>query len=221
MLPMLLTVLAIPLVIVLVIYAVLVQKKELLRKIGVIVLVWTLLYSGLLLGTSLSSREVVLGLNQEKHFCGFYLDCHLSVLVVSVAKTKTLGNPQQPLKTANGIYYIVTVKVASDARAATLRFENPIATVIDEQGRVYGRFIEGEQALEREQGRVVPFSQDVGPNYSYTYAKELVFDLPTNLINPRLLVTKGHWVERLTELFLMGDEDSMFHKKAVFRLEPY
>lgn len=183
-------------------------------------LVWTLLYSGLLLGTSFSSREVVLGLNQDKHFCGFYLDCHLSVLVVRVVKTRTLGNPQQPLKTANGIYYIVTVKVASDARAATLRFENPIATVIDEQGRVYERFIEGEQALERSQGRVVPFSQDVGPNYSSTYSKDLVFDLPTNLKNPRLLMIQGHWFERLIELFLIGDEDSLFHKRTLFRLGP-
>jgi hypothetical protein len=47
-----------------------------------------------------------------------------------------------------------------------------------------------------------------------------VFDLPSDIRNPSLLITEGPWMGRLIELFLIGDEDSLFHKKTRFRLEP-
>ena len=57
-------------------------------------------YLALLLAASLTSHEKVLGLNQEKDFCGFYLDCHLSLSVVNVAKTRVLS----------GVRYVVIIK---------------------------------------------------------------------------------------------------------------
>ncbi|GEM_PF-6615006 len=73
-------------------------------------------------------------------------------------------------------------------------------------------------ALESALDRGVPFEQPVGPAGFYT--KDIVFDLPSDIQNPRLLVTQGIWVERLIEFFLIGDEDSLFHRRTMFRLEP-
>ena len=180
-------------------------------------LIWLGIYFAGLLAVSLTSRQHVLGLNQEKAFCGAYLDCHLSVAVVNVRQTKTLGEPPTQ-KIAAGAYYVVTTRISSDAVAAALPFENPNAIVADELGQNYYRSLEAESALEAQQGGVVPFEQTLEHGMSYT--KDLVFDLPANVQHPRLLVTEGHWLERLAELFLIGDEDSLFHKPTVIRLEP-
>lgn len=51
-------------------------------------------------------------------------------------------------------------------------------------------------------------------------AATMVFDVPETALHPRLLVTEGEhlWPDRLFELFLVGDEKSMLHKKTTFAL---
>src|SRR3712207_3746360 len=76
---------------------------------------WFGVYAVFLVTVSLFSEEKLLNLNEPKAFCGFYLDCHLNAAVTNVRKTKTFGN-----KTANGEFYVVRVKIFSDAKSATL-----------------------------------------------------------------------------------------------------
>lgn len=202
-----------------ILYALAARRRTDVARIAKVLLIWAGVYFAILAAVSLTSKERVLGLNEEKHFCGFYFDCHMCASVVKVGTAKTVGKPPAQV-TARGNFYIVTVKVASDAVRATLRFNDPAAIVIDQKGRKFARSLEAEAALEQARGVVVPFEQDLGPNHSSAFAKDLVFDLPADVLNPRLLVTKGWWDERLTELFLIGDEDSLFHKKTLFRVEP-
>jgi len=192
-----------------------VSKRDLAGRIMKGALVWIGIYLGILLATSFASSPKVLGLNEEKRFCGFYLDCHLAISVVNVSKTKTLGDPPSQA-TAEGLYYVVSVKVSSNAVAATLLLHNPLATVLDAKGRQYGRSSDGERALESAEGNAVLFSQPVQAGSSYI--KDLVFDVPPDAMNPRLLATEGPWMERLIELFIIGDEDSLFHKRTTIRL---
>lgn len=189
------------------------SRRGLARRVVLGMGAWLGAYAAALLIVSLSSRERTLGLNEAKAFCGFYLDCHLHASVVNVQRTKALGHPSDQ-RAAQGVYCVVTVRISSDARRATLKPHYLTATVVDGPGNVYERSSEGEKALDR----AIPFEQSVGPGGSYT--KDIVFDLPSNVQNPRLLVTEGPWVERLVELFLIGDEDSLFHKKMWFQLEP-
>jgi hypothetical protein len=49
-----------------------------------------------------------------------------------------------------------------------------------------------------------------------SYQTTLVFDLPEGVQNPRLLLTDPWPVNRL----LIGHENSFFHKKVYFRLDP-
>jgi hypothetical protein len=180
-------------------------------------LIAIVIYWAAFLTTSLTSQEQVLELNQEKRFCGFYLDCHLSASVTNVSRMKTLGPLPQP-KTAAGLFYVVTVRIRSDAMRARMSFDNPEATVVDARGKQYERSVEAEAAWESAQGRAVPLAQEIEPG-GHSYTKDLVFDLPQDIEQPSLLLSKGGRLERLTEMFLVGDEDSWLHKKVKFRLD--
>jgi hypothetical protein len=46
-----------------------------------------------------------------------------------------------------------------------------------------------------------------------------VFDLPRSVRRPRLQFTEGYWIDRLIELFLIGDEDSLLHGKTTLLLQ--
>src|SRR3982751_4154889 len=80
------------------------------------VVVWYSFYIIAFLMSSIFSEEKTLALNKPKEFCGFYLDCHIHTAVADVRKTKTIGD-----KTANGEFYIVKVKVFSNAKREPLQ----------------------------------------------------------------------------------------------------
>jgi hypothetical protein len=172
------------------------------------VAVWLVFYTTMLLGVSLASREKVLGLNQPKEFCGFYLDCHMHAAVTDVRRTKTLGD-----RTASGEFYIVRVKVFSDARQATLGLLTVEAKVVGEQNREFRRDTEAEANL----GGQPPFDRRISPPESFE--KEIVFDLPTDVINPRLDIKEGYGIDHAIEAVLIGDEDSLLHKRVRFKLD--
>ena len=168
--------------------------------------VWLAVYAILLVSVSLLSEEKTLSLNEPKAFCGFYLDCHLHAAVTNVRKTKTFGN-----KTANGEFYIVTVKVSSDARRAEINLWNPQFAVIDAEKRSFERITELEKPEPSWETKVPAGG---------SFEKEVVFDLPENVQNPRLDVSEGIGVDKVFELFLIGDEDSLWHKRKYFSLNP-
>lgn len=85
-------------------------------------------------------------------------------------QTKTLGQSLQQ-KTTSGVYYIITVKIRSDARRATMRFDQPVATVIDARSQQDQRAREAEAALNTAPGRAVPLDQDLGPRGHSLYLK--------------------------------------------------
>src|SRR6185369_9329835 len=107
---------------------------------------------------SLVSSERELSLNEPKQFCGFYLDCHMHTAVTDVRKAKTIGN-----KTAGGEFYIVTVKVFSDAKAATLGLLTVDAHVVDAVDQKYTRDMDAETAL----GPQPEFDKKISPIESF------------------------------------------------------
>lgn len=173
------------------------------------VAVWLTGYLILLFVASTFSQEKNLGLNEPKEFCGFYLDCHMHTAVSQVRKTRSIGD-----KTADGEFYIVTVKVFSNAKQASLGLASVEAKVADEDRREYWRDAEAEQKLETQP----PFDRRISPVESFE--KQIVFDLPSDVKNPRLDIKEGSVVKRLIEKVLIGDEDSLFHRRIRFNLEP-
>ena len=209
---MLMTIGGIVLAIILLGISVFTKKKWL--KIFVLggVAIWFTFYLIALLGFSLTSREKNLALNEPKEFCGFYLDCHLHTTVTNVRTAKTIGN-----QTANGTFLILNVKVFSDARNPNIAFRllEPKAQIEDEGGHIFSRITNAENQLPTAQ---IQLNQDIKGRE--TIEKEIVFDItePTNKF--KLLMTEGYGVDKYVEAVLIDDEDSVFHQKTVFRIEP-
>jgi hypothetical protein len=162
---------------------------------------WAMVYAALLVGTSLTSRERELGLDENKKFCGFYLDCHMQVAVTRVDTARQVDS-----LTAAGVFYVVTLRVSSDAVAARLRLLNPRLVLTDAQGHRYEPVVADRDSLSRL----------IGPEESFT--TRVVFDVPDGAPTPRLDVTMGIWADRLIERFLIGDEDSVLHRRTSFRI---
>lgn len=144
-------------------------------------------YVGLVAAVSLLSRETVLAPGQAIRFCGVYLDCHLSAAIEQVRVIPAPGNRAR---------YVVRVRFASDAVRATLPLRDPRAELRDDRGRRL-RPVAGPREVR------------LGPGTSV--AADYVFDGPADLIHPRLALSKGSLLERLSEKLLVGDPDSLLH----------
>jgi len=170
------------------------------------------LYLVVLVTVSLASPRHVLAAGEVKRFCGLYLDCHLGVSVDGVRTASTLGEGERRV-TARGTYRLVTLRVSSNAVAATLTPDGLEAQVVDDHGRRYLRDRAAERALlGAEQGLEAP----VRAGGSYT--RTLVFDLPADASNPALAVSERGFPDALIETFLIGDEDSLFHRPTLLGL---
>ena len=205
LLMMLLTIGGLGLAFVLLTIAVLTKQVWLSKFVTGAVTIWFVFYTTMLLGVSLASREKTLRLNEPKAFCGFYLDCHLHASISDVRTTKQIGD-----KTAQGIFYIVKVKIFSDARRAAIGLHNPQFEVVDEQRRIF-------QPIEDSIVSGNPFERKVPAGGSFE--GEIVFDLPADIKNPRLDVAEGIGIDKVIESVLIGDEDSILHKRNYFKLE--
>jgi hypothetical protein len=203
---MLLTIGGLFLAVLLMIVAGVMRQAWLARFVFGAVGVWFAVYAVLLVTVSFLSVEETLNLNEPKAFCGFYLDCHLHAAVAEVRKTKTFGN-----KRANGEFYVVKVKVFSNARSAEIHLWKPQFAVVDAEKRRFEPIAE----LEKPQP-----SWETKIPAGGSFEKEVVFDLPENAQNPQLDVSEGIGVDKIFETFLIGDEESLWHMRTLFRLEP-
>jgi hypothetical protein len=181
------------------------------RVLRILMLVGAAAYTGALLTASLTSRERVLARGETLKFCGFYLDCHLGVAVEGVEQRGAIGDSR-----AGGRYYVIRVRVSSDAKRATLHLGRPRFRVLDAEGNFYPRAAAAESALVGEQRRPAELIRSIAAGESYSVP--VVFDLPRGVREPRLLVTDAGGVNRLLEGILIGDDDSLFHKPTTLAL---
>ena len=177
------------------------------------------MYAALLLTTSLASEEKVLALGEQKYFCE--VDCHEAYSVAGVTRAKTLGTPPSEV-TAAGAFYVVSVKVWFDEKTVSSRrprdlplIPNPrTVSVVDARGRRFTASPQGQAALAQAGRKVIALTRPLRPGESYT--TDIVFDLPGDAEDPRLFITTADWVTR----FLIGHENTLFHKKVFFGLAP-
>lgn len=158
------------------------------------------LYVVLFLLSSLTSHTRDLAVGEEKHICE--VDCHLSYAVAGVQTAKQWNG-----KTAQGMFYVVTVRIRFDS--------NTIASWRPRDVPVYpnGRAV----ALLDDQGRRYPAPVDgltrkLVPGESYT--TDFVFDVPSDATNPRLMLASGDWPTRL----MIAHENAFLHGRVLFRL---
>ena len=136
----------------------------------------------------------------------------LAVAVDSVSRTPAVGATR-----ANGEFYLVSIRVSSNALRETLRLMNPEYQVIDASGRRYSRSAAGEAAFTALTGTQAALVQPVPAGGEYHTA--VVFDLPPDIRNPRLLVRDVGGPDVLLEELLIGDEDSFLHQPTTLALQ--
>ena len=180
------------------------------RSIAMVGLAWIGAYAALLIATSLASHERTLDLGETKRFCGFYLDCHMGVAVERVDTMSIIGDLR-----AGGTFYVVTLRVSSDARRVPLRLEQPRFAVVDAEGFRHERFVSAERKLTG--GQMLDLERPVDPGHSFT--RTIVIDVPHGVRNPRLHVTMGGPLDRAIELGVIGDEDALLHAPTLHALD--
>jgi hypothetical protein len=174
------------------------------------VAVWFAFYAVMLFGFSFASSEKTLAVNEPKAFCGFYLDCHMHTAVTGVRTAGKIGD-----QTANGLFYVVTVKVFSDAKnpAIAFRLLEPSLVIRDGSNSSYNRNEVVEKLLP---SAVVELGGDI--RGGDTIEKEVVFDLPVDVKEPKLDIKEGYGVDHVIEAILVDDEDSILHKRSYFQI---
>jgi len=191
-------------------FAMLGRNWKLVRRIATTCIVGLVIYFGVLFGVSVASYQKNVKLNEE--FC--IEDLCFSSARAEIAKTIGTGASQS---TAQGMYYIVQVKIRSDAKRVTqaIRPDSVGIIAIDDQGRRYAYSAGGQKSLDetnRSAPLELPWFRSLGPGESSE--RQIVFDLPADAKSPSIEITEGQWPSYL----VIGDENSFFHKKTRIRL---
>ena len=177
-----------------------------------------LAYAGGVIAASAASTEQTIETGDIKWFCGFYLDCHLGM---SVERTEKLAE----LPTANGVvkpagaFHVLTLRLHNSAKNPNIDMllYRPDAKVIDALGNEYRRSAAGEAVVA---DGVRPGALGVETKVTHTPVNAtIVFDLPANIQQPRLQVSEGWVVDRILELGLIDDENSIFHRRSYFSID--
>jgi hypothetical protein len=158
------------------------------------------LYAVLFLIASLTSGTRDLAVGEEKHICE--VDCHLAYAVTGVKTAR-----QWDGRTAQGTFYVVTVRIRFDSNTIASWRPRDVPVVpggrtvalVDGQGR---RYPAAAKALNR---RLLPGQE---------YTTDFVFDLPADATSLRLVLTSSDWPTR----FMIAHENAFLHGKVLFRL---
>ena len=172
-------------------------KRESLARITLrLLLCGAGVYVVIFLIASLTSRNRILAVGEEKHICE--VDCHLAY-AVAATKSEPLPNGQ--------VRHTVTVKVRFDEetissrrpRDATLTPNSRYVALLDDAGNRYPGSTDG---LKRK----------LIPGESYT--TDIVFDVPADAKGLRLVLRN----DDPESTFIIGHENSLFHAKTTFAL---
>jgi hypothetical protein len=123
--------------------------------------------------------------------------------VVGVTRSSALGTAADRT-VANGVYYIVMIRVENDARGVAYRWDPSEVRVIDAAGRAYDYSATAQRALDAN-------NPPPTVEHGTTALFRVVFDLPRGVADPQLAFSNG---------ILMGDVfDAASYAKARIPLD--
>lgn len=110
-------------------------------------------------------------------------------VVTAIGRTAQISNSSATAK-ANGIFYIVTIRVDNRARRVAFKWDERIPHIVDAQGMRYDKSRDGQAALDA--GAKPRYTIPAGQSATF----QAVFDVPTDIEKPVLAFDNG---------ILMGD----------------
>jgi len=175
------------------------RKPKFARTAAYSIAVGAACYAALLLGLSAASRPTTLTRGQEKYFCE--IDCHLAYSIVDV-NTHPDGSSTRYLITLRTRFDESTTS-PSRPKDAPLTPSPREVLLLDASGREY--------APVATQG--TPLLTPLTPATAYT--TQLEFNVPRDATGLKLLLcTTPAWPDH----FVIGDENSLLHKKTYLAL---
>ncbi|HET6176432.1 MAG TPA: hypothetical protein VFE61_05835 [Candidatus Sulfotelmatobacter sp.] len=172
------------------------RKPKFARIAAIAIGTGAAVYFALLFGFSASSRATTLARGQEKYFCE--IDCHLAYSVLD-AKPQSDGHYLILLRTR----FDETTTSPARPKDAPLTPSPREVHLVDSTGREFAPITT----------RGTPLTTPLKPADSYI--TQLEFAIPQNDTGLRLLInTVPSWPDKL----VIGDENSLLHKKTYFSL---
>jgi hypothetical protein len=163
-------------------------------------------YMGTVVIVSILTPRRVLGMHEDQCFD----DWCLAAAQCSLARAIGTG----PIAaTAHGVFYVVTLRVSSRAGRVAQRAPDAAVYLMDSRGRKYFPSSEGQRAYDGIHGESKPLSTLLEPLESFSTIR--VFDLPADAQGVGLVVAHGE----VPGWFIIGDSQSLWHKRTVIRLE--
>lgn len=140
----------------------------------------------------LSRRSEVVGLSQEIQ----YDDFAFSVLSVRKSGTSRQGDSQA----LNGVYYVVTIKIANHAKRVDYTFKRASAILVDDAGREFHMSDSGQQELHSS--RINKCDEPIPAGGSCT--TEVVFKVPDNARPAQFRFSEGGSVGDILDFVFYG-----------------
>jgi hypothetical protein len=161
-------------------------------------------YVGVVVTVSLASPQRLVAAGQDRCFDDW------CVAVDSAATFDTLGQGELAIN-ANGVFYVVTLRLSNHGRGRPQRASSAAVTLRDDDGRPYDVSTRGQRAFEAEHGPAAPLTTTVSVGQPVVTVQ--VFDVPSSAHISGLTIQ--HPVGSGPGLFIIGDESSLFHKPTL------
>ena len=141
----------------------------------------------------LNRRDQIVGLNQEIQYDDFAFS------VTGVRKANSLGSGSSLTK-AQGVYYVVTLKVGNHAKRVDYTFKKNSAILVDVEEKEFRPSIGGQQALESTTGKQCGSPIPAGASC----VSEVVFDLPADAEVTHLRISEGGLAGDILDIVFYG-----------------
>jgi Domain of unknown function (DUF4352) len=142
---------------------------------------------------ALNRRDQIVGLNQEIQYDDFAFS------VLGARTMHSLGSGESQTN-AQGLYYIVTLKIANHAKRVDFRFKRSSPVLLDSTGREFHPSLIGQQALESADGPRCGESIPAGASCT----TEVVFDVPPNAGIETLRISEGGLAGDILDVIFFG-----------------
>jgi hypothetical protein len=176
------------------------------RRIAVWLGAFLVVYMGTVVIVSIMTPQHVLGMREDRCFDDWCLAADQCSLVHSIGQGPDAA-------AAHGIFHVVTLRISSHAGRVAQSAPDAWVYIVDSQSRKYYLSPQGQRAFDATHGESKPLSAMLGPRESFSTTR--VFDLPTDAHDVGLVVVHGQgpgW-------FIIGDSQSLLHKRTVIRLQ--
>ena len=177
------------------------------RQVLLVLGSFLVLYAAVLLSVSLLSPQRVLAMHQNRCFDDWCLS------VERVEQQPTVGAVPAVI-TAHGTFYLVIMRISSQARSITQRALDAQVYLLDARGQRYDPSPMGQQILDATGQGGQPLNSELAPGSSFT--RTMVFDLPKGSSHLALVVTHGLF----PDVLVIGSEQSFLHKPTIILFSP-